>query len=180
SLRHFMNITLREVYQTNPDGDRFWKLKECYIRREYAISGYQRRFWTVSKMNRTEREKRGGMHGVEGCPIEEEEVHQHEEVAEVVERLCVAEEGEDVEHRHNDYLSFRFRCIRILNFWSSPGIPPLNGFPNLSITHVGGSPQEQASWLFAQTRSTPRIHVDAVRVQLKEAVYLPNGTLSEA
>ena len=29
---NFMNITLREVYQTNPDGDRFWKLKECYIR----------------------------------------------------------------------------------------------------------------------------------------------------
>ena len=27
-----MNITLREVYQTNADGDRFWKLKECYIR----------------------------------------------------------------------------------------------------------------------------------------------------
>jgi len=27
-----MNITLREVYQTSPDGDRFWKLKECYIR----------------------------------------------------------------------------------------------------------------------------------------------------
>ncbi|KZT21104.1 Sm-like ribonucleo protein [Neolentinus lepideus HHB14362 ss-1] len=29
---NFMNITLREVYQTNPDGDRFWKVKECYIR----------------------------------------------------------------------------------------------------------------------------------------------------
>ncbi|KAF8339368.1 hypothetical protein F5887DRAFT_1136996 [Amanita rubescens] len=29
---NFMNITLREVYQTNADGDRFWKLKECYIR----------------------------------------------------------------------------------------------------------------------------------------------------
>jgi U6 snRNA-associated Sm-like protein LSm4 len=29
---NFMNITLREVYQTNSDGDRFWKLKECYIR----------------------------------------------------------------------------------------------------------------------------------------------------
>ncbi|KAJ6497525.1 hypothetical protein C8R45DRAFT_129801 [Mycena sanguinolenta] len=29
---NFMNITLREVYQTNTDGDRFWKLKECYIR----------------------------------------------------------------------------------------------------------------------------------------------------
>src|SRR5882757_2546829 len=29
---NFMNITLREVYQTNADGDRFWQLKECYIR----------------------------------------------------------------------------------------------------------------------------------------------------
>lgn len=29
---NFMNITLREVYQTSPEGDRFWKLKECYIR----------------------------------------------------------------------------------------------------------------------------------------------------
>lgn len=28
----FMNITLREVYQTSSEGDRFWKLKECYIR----------------------------------------------------------------------------------------------------------------------------------------------------
>ncbi|KAG9105386.1 RNA processing protein [Ceratobasidium sp. 392] len=28
----FMNITLREVYQTSPEGDHFWKLKECYIR----------------------------------------------------------------------------------------------------------------------------------------------------
>ena len=27
-----MNITLREVYQTSADGDRFWKVKECYIR----------------------------------------------------------------------------------------------------------------------------------------------------
>jgi len=29
---NFMNITLREVYQTSSDGDRFWKVKECYIR----------------------------------------------------------------------------------------------------------------------------------------------------
>jgi U6 snRNA-associated Sm-like protein LSm4 len=29
---NFMNITLREVYQTDPNGERFWKLKECYIR----------------------------------------------------------------------------------------------------------------------------------------------------
>lgn len=29
---NFMNITLKEVYQTSPEGDRFWKLKECYIR----------------------------------------------------------------------------------------------------------------------------------------------------
>ena len=27
-----MNITLREVYQTNAEGDKFWQLKECYIR----------------------------------------------------------------------------------------------------------------------------------------------------
>jgi U6 snRNA-associated Sm-like protein LSm4 len=27
-----MNITLREVYQTSAEGDRFWKLRECYIR----------------------------------------------------------------------------------------------------------------------------------------------------
>ncbi|KAI6115837.1 hypothetical protein F5141DRAFT_1099108 [Pisolithus sp. B1] len=27
-----MNITLREVYQTSTDGDRFWKLEECYVR----------------------------------------------------------------------------------------------------------------------------------------------------
>ncbi|EIM85121.1 Sm-like ribonucleoprotein [Stereum hirsutum FP-91666 SS1] len=29
---NFMNITLREVYQTSADGERFWKVKECYIR----------------------------------------------------------------------------------------------------------------------------------------------------
>jgi U6 snRNA-associated Sm-like protein LSm4 len=29
---NFMNITLREVYQTNAEADRFWKLKEVYIR----------------------------------------------------------------------------------------------------------------------------------------------------
>ena len=29
---NFMNITLRDVYQTSTDADRFWKLKECYIR----------------------------------------------------------------------------------------------------------------------------------------------------
>ncbi|EJF60663.1 hypothetical protein BD309DRAFT_965730 [Dichomitus squalens] len=29
---NFMNITLREVYQTSAEGDKFWKLRECYIR----------------------------------------------------------------------------------------------------------------------------------------------------
>ncbi|KAF8343005.1 uncharacterized protein EI90DRAFT_818696 [Cantharellus anzutake] len=28
----YMNLTLREVYQTSPEGDKFWRLKECYIR----------------------------------------------------------------------------------------------------------------------------------------------------
>ncbi len=29
---NFMNITLRDVYLTSPEGDRFWKLKEIYLR----------------------------------------------------------------------------------------------------------------------------------------------------
>lgn len=32
SCDSFMNIILREVYQTSAEGDRYWKLKECYIR----------------------------------------------------------------------------------------------------------------------------------------------------
>ncbi|KAH8087025.1 hypothetical protein HD553DRAFT_209973 [Filobasidium floriforme] len=28
----FMNVTLRDVYLTSPDGEKFWKLKEVYIR----------------------------------------------------------------------------------------------------------------------------------------------------
>lgn len=27
-----MNVTLRDVYLTSPDGERFWKLKEIYIK----------------------------------------------------------------------------------------------------------------------------------------------------
>ncbi|KAL1920785.1 uncharacterized protein VTP21DRAFT_11420 [Calcarisporiella thermophila] len=29
---NWMNLTLREVIQTSADGDRFWRLPECYIR----------------------------------------------------------------------------------------------------------------------------------------------------
>ncbi|KAI8060079.1 hypothetical protein BC940DRAFT_312924 [Gongronella butleri] len=29
---NWMNLTLREVIQTSPDGDRFWRLSECYVR----------------------------------------------------------------------------------------------------------------------------------------------------
>ncbi|KAJ1653004.1 RNA processing protein [Dispira simplex] len=29
---NFMNLTLREVIQTSADGERFWRLPECYIR----------------------------------------------------------------------------------------------------------------------------------------------------
>ena len=28
----YMNLTLKEVVQTNPDGDRFFRLQECYVR----------------------------------------------------------------------------------------------------------------------------------------------------
>ncbi|KAI5479761.1 U6 snRNA-associated Sm-like protein LSm4 [Pseudohyphozyma bogoriensis] len=29
---NFMNLTLKEVYQTSADGEQFWKLPECYVR----------------------------------------------------------------------------------------------------------------------------------------------------
>ncbi|BGP36805.1 hypothetical protein JCM10449v2_000707 [Rhodotorula kratochvilovae] len=29
---NFMNLTLKEVYQTSTEGDRFWKLPEAYVR----------------------------------------------------------------------------------------------------------------------------------------------------
>lgn len=32
SCDNFMNVILREVFQTSADGERFWKMKECYIR----------------------------------------------------------------------------------------------------------------------------------------------------
>ncbi|CDZ97015.1 Small nuclear ribonucleoprotein (snRNP) [Phaffia rhodozyma] len=32
SCDNFMNIILREVFQTSADGERFWKMKECYVR----------------------------------------------------------------------------------------------------------------------------------------------------
>lgn len=28
----YMNLTLKEVIQTSPDGDKFFRLPECYIR----------------------------------------------------------------------------------------------------------------------------------------------------
>ena len=37
---NFMNITLREVYQTSAEGDKFWKLKECYIRGSTVRSNF--------------------------------------------------------------------------------------------------------------------------------------------
>lgn len=32
SCDNFMNVILREVFQTSADGERFWKMKECYVR----------------------------------------------------------------------------------------------------------------------------------------------------
>lgn len=29
---NYMNVTLREVYQTSADGERFWKMKEMFIK----------------------------------------------------------------------------------------------------------------------------------------------------
>ncbi|KAJ8490146.1 hypothetical protein ONZ51_g2473 [Trametes cubensis] len=85
---NFMNITLREVYQTSAEGDRFWKLKECYIRgstpwnllcidafvladgTSHAMEigsstyEYQTPFWTPSRKNNTVQGKRVGVHVV--------------------------------------------------------------------------------------------------------------------
>ncbi|KAI9267472.1 hypothetical protein BY458DRAFT_200166 [Sporodiniella umbellata] len=32
SCDNWMNLTLREVIQTSPEGDKFWRLPECYIK----------------------------------------------------------------------------------------------------------------------------------------------------
>ena len=29
---NYMNLTLKEVVQTSPDGDKFFRLPECYVR----------------------------------------------------------------------------------------------------------------------------------------------------
>jgi small nuclear ribonucleoprotein (snRNP)-like protein len=29
---NFMNVTLREVYQTSADGEKFWKMREMFIK----------------------------------------------------------------------------------------------------------------------------------------------------
>lgn len=40
---NFMNVTLREVYQTSADGDRFWKMKEMFIKGNMVSRGDERR-----------------------------------------------------------------------------------------------------------------------------------------
>ena len=39
----YMNLTLKEVVQTSPEGDRFWRLSECYVRGNNV-----RDFWGMS------------------------------------------------------------------------------------------------------------------------------------
>lgn len=38
----FMNVTLRDVYLTSPDGEKFWKLKEVYIRGNVVSPSFPR------------------------------------------------------------------------------------------------------------------------------------------
>ena len=40
----YMNLTLKEVIQTSPDGDKFFRLPECYIRGN-NVSLAQGRSW---------------------------------------------------------------------------------------------------------------------------------------
>lgn len=37
---HFMNVTLREVYQTSADGEKFWKMKEMFIKGNVVSTGH--------------------------------------------------------------------------------------------------------------------------------------------
>lgn len=38
---HFMNVTLREVYQTSADGEKFWKMKEMFIKGNVVSTQHQ-------------------------------------------------------------------------------------------------------------------------------------------
>ncbi|KIW62376.1 hypothetical protein PV04_10556 [Phialophora macrospora] len=35
----WMNLTLKEVVQTSPEGDKFWRLPECYVRGNNVLWG---------------------------------------------------------------------------------------------------------------------------------------------
>ncbi len=36
---NFMNVTLRDVYETSADGERFWKMKEMFIKGNVVSAG---------------------------------------------------------------------------------------------------------------------------------------------
>ncbi|KIR36867.1 hypothetical protein I310_00945 [Cryptococcus deuterogattii CA1014] len=81
----FMNVTLREVYQTSADGERFWKMKEMFIKGNITI------FWNKQLRNRTRREQRTERE----VELEVDGVDQ--EVLEEVEVDHLGEEGPPVE-----------------------------------------------------------------------------------
>lgn len=45
---NWMNLLLREVVQTSPEGDRFFKLPEVYIRGNNVRSVWMRAIWHLS------------------------------------------------------------------------------------------------------------------------------------
>ncbi|TNY21076.1 hypothetical protein DMC30DRAFT_411476 [Rhodotorula diobovata] len=52
---NFMNLTLKEVYQTSAEGDRFWKLPEAYVRGNNLVDQV--------KEQEEEQRRRGGQGG---------------------------------------------------------------------------------------------------------------------
>ena len=47
----YMNLTLKEVVQTSPDGDKFFRLPECYVRGNNVCT-----FWSILWMRCTNTE----------------------------------------------------------------------------------------------------------------------------
>ncbi|KAI5777467.1 hypothetical protein EDC01DRAFT_778677 [Geopyxis carbonaria] len=63
----YMNLTLREVVQTAPDGDRFWRLAEAYVRgNNIKYLRLPEEIIEVVKEQQAAQQAQGGQHGGRG------------------------------------------------------------------------------------------------------------------
>jgi hypothetical protein len=72
---NFMNVTLREVYQTSADGEKFWKMKEMYIKGNVVslLSSLDRKvlmgFWIVRWRSRRKQGQQVEIKAVRGVRL---------------------------------------------------------------------------------------------------------------